>query len=327
MHMGAARPEGAIRRADLVTMRVPWAAGGLSAAVVVPRECHECAARVARTVRRRTSRPHAVGPHGFACPADRTERRLGRPDHADPHPRNGLPDHGLGARHCLVATRFVRSDRFENIWTQANRRAHSTVVRALTGQGRGAVGVAGGTVALDVGTAVDRVRQDLVDGGLSPAAKIQDVDKHMVLFRSGQLKRIRNGAHLLDVVGNWVLVFTALLGTIGVLLARRRWRALVTTALCAAVACLVLAVGLVIARRYHLPAQVQSRRPRRFSTLCCASRASASAPRWSSGSWWRSAPVCPVRAACRVPCAGRPTVRRNPPRAGAAATCPGAPTS
>ncbi|MET7482905.1 hypothetical protein [Streptomyces sp. NPDC005538] len=160
-----------------------------------------------------------------------------------------------------VATRFVGSDRFEKIWTRANRRAHSAVVHALTGRGRGAVGVGGGTVTLDVGTAVDQVRQDLVDAGLSPAAKIPDVDRQLVLFQSDQLKKIRSGAHLLDVVGNWLPVLTALLGAIGVLLARRRRRALVTTALCAAAACLVIAVVLVVARRYyldHLPAQVQS---------------------------------------------------------------------
>lgn len=160
-----------------------------------------------------------------------------------------------------VATRFVQSDRFEKIWTRANRRAHSTVVHALTGQGRGAIGVSGGTVTLDVGTAVEEVKKDLVDAGLSPAAKIPDVNKQMVLFQSDQLKKIRKGAHLLDVVGNWLPVFTVLLGAIGVLLARRRRRALVTTALCAAVACLVIVVGLVIVRRYyldHLPPQVQS---------------------------------------------------------------------
>ncbi|MGW3031903.1 hypothetical protein ACWDCB_11805 [Streptomyces sp. NPDC001178] len=39
----------------------------------------------------------------------------------------------------------------------ANRTAHNAVVHALTGQGRGAVGVGDGTVALDVGTAVDQV--------------------------------------------------------------------------------------------------------------------------------------------------------------------------
>ncbi|MFF5493456.1 hypothetical protein [Streptomyces aquilus] len=161
-----------------------------------------------------------------------------------------------------VATRFVESDRFEKVWTNANRAAHSTVVHALTGEGRGAVGVSGGTVTLDVGTAVDRVKQELVDAGLSPASKIPDVDKQMVLFHSDQLGKIRKGAHLLDVIGDWFPLLVVALGAAGVLLAHRRRRALARTALGAAFACLVVAIVLVVARHYyldHLPPQIQSR--------------------------------------------------------------------
>ncbi|MER5986168.1 hypothetical protein [Streptomyces sp. NPDC001787] len=160
-----------------------------------------------------------------------------------------------------VATRFVRSDRFEAIWTGANRAAHSSVVHALTGEGRGSVEVEGGTVTLDIGAAVERVKQELVDAGLSPAERIPEVDKRMVLFQSDELEKTRSAVHLLDTVGNWLPVLTVILGAGGVLLARRRRRALVTTALCAAAACLVLAVAMALARRYyldHLPSQVQS---------------------------------------------------------------------
>ncbi|MGW3622257.1 hypothetical protein [Streptomyces sp. NPDC000880] len=159
-----------------------------------------------------------------------------------------------------VATRFVQSDRFERIWTNANRNAHAAVVHALTGEGRGAVGVGGGTVTLDVGEAVDQVKQTLVDAGLSPASKIPEVDKQMVLFQSDQLEKIRKGAHLLDVIGNWLPVLVVVIGAAGVLLAHRRRRALARTALGAAFACLVVAIVLVIARCYldNLPPQVQS---------------------------------------------------------------------
>ncbi|MFD3757705.1 hypothetical protein [Streptomyces sp. NPDC058622] len=170
-------------------------------------------------------------------------------------------DSAADAAVSKVATRFVESDRFEKVWTTANRAAHAAVVHALTGQGRGAVGVEGGTVTLDVGTAVETVKQDLVKAGLAPAEKIPEVNKQMVLFQSDELAKIRGAVHLLDVVGNWLPVLTVILGAIGVLLARRRRRALVTTMLCAAAACLILAIGLAVARRYyldHLPEQVQS---------------------------------------------------------------------
>ncbi|MFJ5973059.1 hypothetical protein [Streptomyces sp. NPDC093060] len=161
-----------------------------------------------------------------------------------------------------IATRVVDSDVFATTWRTANRAAHQAVVHALTGEGRGAVGVSGGTVTLNVGTAVDEVKKELVDAGLKPAEKIPDVDKQMVLFHSDQLAKARKGAHLLDVVGNWFPVLVVLLGALGVFLARRRRRALARTALGAAFACLVVAVALVVARRYyldHLPPQVQSK--------------------------------------------------------------------
>lgn len=102
-----------------------------------------------------------------------------------------------------VATRFVRSDRFEKVWVTANRAAHTAVVHALTGQGRGALGVSDGTVTLDLGAAVDQVKKELVDAGLEPAAKIPEVHKQMVLFHSDQLQKMRSAAHALDVEGTW----------------------------------------------------------------------------------------------------------------------------
>ncbi|MEV7687568.1 hypothetical protein [Streptomyces bungoensis] len=161
-----------------------------------------------------------------------------------------------------VATRVVTSDAFATVWRDANRAAHSAVVHALTGQGRGAVQVTDGTVTLDIGTAVERVKKELVDAGLKPAASIPQVNKQLVLFHSDQLAKYRKAAHLLDIVGNWLPVLVAVLGTGGVLLAHRRSRALARTALGAAFACLVVAIALIVARRYyldHLPAQVQSR--------------------------------------------------------------------
>ncbi|MFF7971588.1 hypothetical protein [Streptomyces sp. NPDC007905] len=161
-----------------------------------------------------------------------------------------------------IATRVVRSDAFATVWRTANRAAHNAVVHALTGKGRGAVGVSDGTVTLDLGTAVDRVKNELVDAGLKPAAKIPQVNKQLVLFQSDQLAKFRKGARLLDIVGNWFPVLVLLFGVAGVFLAHRRRRALARTALGAAFACLVVAIALVVARHYyldHLPPQVLSK--------------------------------------------------------------------
>ncbi|GAA2153578.1 hypothetical protein GCM10009760_51440 [Kitasatospora kazusensis] len=159
-----------------------------------------------------------------------------------------------------VAGRFVRSDAFAQVWTNGNRAAHSAVVYALTGHGRGALAVTDGTVTLDVGAAVDQVKAQLVAAGLSPAAKIPSVDRQIVLFQSDQLAKFRSGAHLLDLLGNWLPVITALVGAVGVLLAHRRRRALAAVSWGAAAGCLVIVIALAAARHYyldHLPAQVQ----------------------------------------------------------------------
>ncbi|WP_128428185.1 hypothetical protein [Streptomyces cyaneus] len=160
-----------------------------------------------------------------------------------------------------VVTRIVHSDAFATTWEKANERAHNAVVHALTGEGRGAVGVEGGTVTLDVGDVVEQVKQQLVDAGLSPAEKIPQVDKQLVLFQSEELEKIREGADLLDEAGYWLPVLTVVIGAAGVLVARRRRRALARTALGAAFACLVVVIALVVVRRFyldHLPAAVQS---------------------------------------------------------------------
>ena len=170
-------------------------------------------------------------------------------------------DEAAHAAADRVAKRFVESDRFEKLWVTANRTAHSAVVHALTGKGRGAIGVAEGTVTLDVGTAVEQVKKDLVDAGVQPAAKIPAVEKQVVLFQSDQLDQFQDAAHALDLAGYWMPVITVLLGAAGILLAHRRRRALAKAALGAAVGCLIVAIGLVVARRYymdHLPPSVLS---------------------------------------------------------------------
>ncbi|MEU9012148.1 hypothetical protein AB0D12_20740 [Streptomyces sp. NPDC048479] len=160
-----------------------------------------------------------------------------------------------------VARRFVESDRFKKVWTTANRIGHNAVDHALTGKGRGAVGVDEGTVTLNVGTAVETIKKDLVDAGLKPASKIPTVNKQLVLFKSDELAKVQNAARALDVIGNWMPIITVLLGAAGVLLAHHRRRALAKTALGAALACLIFVIALVVGRSYylsHLPPQVLS---------------------------------------------------------------------
>lgn len=161
-----------------------------------------------------------------------------------------------------VAAHVVRGDQFPAVWVGANRAAHSAVVRVLTGKGHGPVGVDGDTVTLDLGAAVEKVKRQLRNAGLSSAKAIPDVDRRMVLFHSAQLGRARAVARLLDLAGAWLPALPVLLGTCGVLLAHRRRRALARAALGTAATSLALALGLAVARQYcldHLPPRMLSR--------------------------------------------------------------------
>lgn len=161
----------------------------------------------------------------------------------------------------VLATRFVHSEDFAAVWTGANRTAHAAVVHALTGKGHGAVGFSDDTVTLDVGRAVARVKKQLENAGMVPASQIPKVDRQMVLFRSEHLPALRSGVRLLDMAGTWLPTVTAVVASAGVLLARRRRRALAVTAGGTALACLAFVVALAVARTVyldHLPRRVLS---------------------------------------------------------------------
>ncbi|MEU9793634.1 hypothetical protein AB0E27_23910 [Streptomyces sparsogenes] len=190
--------------------------------------------------------------------------------------RQGLPPtaadavEGLGAKLdpavdralTRVAAHVVRSEQFPAVWVGVNRAAHSALVHVLTGKGHGPVAVDGDTVTLDVGATVEKTKRHLLNAGFSSAAEIPEVHRRMVLFRSAELDRVRRGVRLLDLAAAWLPALSAVLGASGVLLARRRRRALARAALGTAVASLALAVGLAVARRYcldHVPPRVLSR--------------------------------------------------------------------
>jgi hypothetical protein len=68
--------------------------------------------------------------------------------------------------------KFVQSQAFADAWVQANRVAHQALVKALTGQGDGAVTVQGDTVTLNLAPFIETVKARLVEGGFDLAARI-----------------------------------------------------------------------------------------------------------------------------------------------------------
>ncbi|WP_053664086.1 hypothetical protein [Streptomyces sp. MMG1121] len=150
------------------------------------------------------------------------------------------------------ARAVAASDAFKTVWTDANRRIHSSLDKALTGSGGGAVQLKNDTVTLDLAPLIDQVRTRLVDAGMSVAAHIPTVHTDFTLVRSEQVGKARTYVRLLQLAGNWLPVLAVVLIAAGVLLSVRRRRALVAGCLGVAVATGVLGIGLRAFRVIYL---------------------------------------------------------------------------
>ncbi|MEU2777103.1 hypothetical protein ABZ646_30425 [Streptomyces sp. NPDC007162] len=150
------------------------------------------------------------------------------------------------------ALRIAGSDAFRTVWIDANRRIHSSLDKALTGSGGGAVQLTNDSVTLDIGPLVDRVKQRLIDSGLSAAQHIPSVHTDFTLLRSDQVGKVKTYVRLLELAGNWLPVLAVLLVAAGVLLSVRRRRALVAGCLGVAVATGILGIGLRVFRVFYL---------------------------------------------------------------------------
>ncbi|MEV6115239.1 hypothetical protein AB0L59_22665 [Streptomyces sp. NPDC052109] len=150
------------------------------------------------------------------------------------------------------ARQVAASDVFTTVWIEANRQIHSTLDKALTGGGGGAVQLKNDSVTLDLGPIVERVKKRLVDAGMTFAGRIPSVHTDFTVFRSEQIGKIKTYVRLLQLAGTWLPVLAVLLVAAGVLLSVRRRRALVAGCLGVAVATGVLGIGLRVFRVIYL---------------------------------------------------------------------------
>ncbi|MFE1554356.1 hypothetical protein ACFW6V_05120 [Streptomyces sp. NPDC058734] len=152
------------------------------------------------------------------------------------------------------AQEVVASDAFGTVWTDANRAVHTSLVRALTGSGEGAVRIGNDKVTLDLAPVIEQVKQRLVRSGLGAAKRIPEIHTDFTLVQSEDIGRVRTGFRLLQLAGTWLPVLAVLLAAAGVLLCARRRRALVAAALGFAAAALVLGITLTVFRTVYLNA-------------------------------------------------------------------------
>ncbi|MFE2555496.1 hypothetical protein ACFXGT_05580 [Streptomyces sp. NPDC059352] len=148
----------------------------------------------------------------------------------------------------------VASSAFRTIWIDANRAIHTSLDRALTGSDEGAVRINTDTVTIDLAPVIDRVKERLVDAGLTVAGKIPEIHTDFTVLQADDIGKVKTGFSLLQLMGVWLPVISVLLVAGGVLLATRRRRTLIAGALGIAAAALFLGIALTVFRTVYLNA-------------------------------------------------------------------------
>lgn len=141
---------------------------------------------------------------------------------------------------------------FQRIWNRANRAAHATALKVLTGQGDAAVGT-NGALVVNLTPLVQPLLAQLQKSGIHLFDKVSAglVLHHQVTVTLLTATQLREARHLFGLLvhAEWPLGIAALATAAGALLAStRRWRLLVGGALCTAAAVGLFFGGLTVAR-------------------------------------------------------------------------------
>ena len=126
-----------------------------------------------------------------------------------------------------TVTDFVRSDAFATIWRDALTITHEQLVNTATGQEDAAVTVGRNQeVSLQLGPIVQAVKEHLVAGGFTLAARIPAIDRSIVIAQSSSVGTLLAIYQIVVAVGTWLPWFAFLILAAGVIVARRRALAL-----------------------------------------------------------------------------------------------------
>jgi hypothetical protein len=148
--------------------------------------------------------------------------------------------------------KIVKSPQFARLWVQANTSVHQILVKALSGQGRGAVSVSNGQVVLSLGPFISLVKQDLIKRGFTIVSNLPAINPTLSLFSAKYLVKAQTGYRLINDLKIVLPILTLLLLALGVYVARGHRRALIGAGLGLAASMLVLGAGLLIFRGVYL---------------------------------------------------------------------------
>ncbi|MDN4597431.1 hypothetical protein [Leifsonia virtsii] len=150
---------------------------------------------------------------------------------------------GIVSLMTSTVQRFVASDAFAQVWEQALRTSHDQLVATMQNDPKAAVTVgADGSIGIQLGPIIDRVKQLLVDQGLTFASQIPSVDRTVTVAQNSSIPTLQLFYGLAIAAGAWLPWVAIGLLALGVIVARRRALALVWASVA-----LALAMGLTLA--------------------------------------------------------------------------------
>ncbi|SDT26348.1 hypothetical protein [Microlunatus soli] len=146
-------------------------------------------------------------------------------------------------------TEFVRSDAFAQTWQQALRISHTQLMATVRDDPQAILKAQqDGTIGIQLGPIIDRVKRSLIDRGITVASRIPSVNKTIPIAQADQIGTVQAGYRVVIALGAWLPWVCLLFLVAGVVVARRRTRALVGTGVGFALAMLVLLLGFFVGR-------------------------------------------------------------------------------
>jgi hypothetical protein len=212
----------------------------------------------------RTVKPLASNPAIQAAIADNVTKTLfanvdvrARTEQALPPRADFLAPAIVTGLHTFIenTTRsFLASDSFQKLWVELNRRAHTQLVKVLTGKGGKLVETKNGQVVVNLAPALARVKERLRDRGIEIFDKIPPtaIPSSFVILDSKQLENGQRGVRLLKTLAIALPLIVLALIAAAIGLSERRRRTLLQAALGIAASMAVLGALLTIGRSIYL---------------------------------------------------------------------------
>ncbi|WP_158865524.1 hypothetical protein [Leifsonia sp. AG29] len=142
--------------------------------------------------------------------------------------------------HDTVAN-FVRSDTFKQVWQEALRATHKQFVATMQNNPQSAVTIgANGSIGIQLGPIIERVKQALIDRGLTFASQIPAVNPTVTVAQKSSVPTLQLLYGVALAAGSWLPWIAIGFLALGVVVARRRALALVWASIGLALAMLVV---------------------------------------------------------------------------------------